>query len=306
MSGWTHQASRRSVRAARCRSATLTAEATLPSNLGTDSALRSQGVTSLTRSPRRRTLATMVASVSSQARPRLPSGSPPGKERFAGFPDEAIQFFLELQAEQSRTWFKAHQDEFSNYCRKPLELLVYDLQGRLKDVYPHIADVEPHFFRIQRDTRFAKDKAPYKTNVAADMPIRARRDGEDQHTTPGMYFSFGLDGEFVAIGAWHMGPEVLTQYRQRVAEPRLGKQLKTAVDKLVRAGWQIASMETLKRVPAPYPQDHPCADLLKHKGLALSAQPSEGVSATPAFADWAEAKPRDAAPVVNWLDRNLQ
>src|SRR5262249_11298248 len=158
---------------------------------------------------------------------------------FGGFPDEAIQFFLELQSEQSRTWFKAHQAEFLNYCRKPLELLVYELQERLQDVYPHLATVEPHFFRIQRDTRFSKDKAPYKTNVAADMPIRQRQAREDQHTTPGIYFSFGLDGDFVAIGAWHMGPESLTRYRQLLDDRRLGKQLKTAVDKLVGEGWQI-------------------------------------------------------------------
>ena len=226
-------------------------------------------------------------------------------ERFGGFPDEAIQFFLELQAEQSRTWFKAHQAAFLEHCRKPMELLVYELQERLVDVYPHIATVEPHFFRIQRDTRFAKDKAPYKTNVAADMPIRARQEGEDQHTTPGMYLSFGLDGEFVGIGNWHMGPEVLTRYRAAVDDRRLGRQLKTAIDRLMSEGWQLASMETLKRVPPPYPQDHPGAELLKRKGLALSIQPTEGISATRAFVDWIESRYRDAAPVVNWLDRNL-
>jgi uncharacterized protein (TIGR02453 family) len=226
-------------------------------------------------------------------------------ERFSGFPDEAIQFFLELQAEQSRTWFKAHQDEYQRLCRGPLELLVLELQDRLVDVYPHINTVEPHIFRIQRDTRFAKDKSPYKTNVAADLPIRPRREGEDQHTTPGMYLSFGLDGEYVAIGAWHMGPEVLVLYRSLLDDPKLGRQLKSFVDKLVVDGWQLASMETLKRVPPPYAQDHPCAELLKRKGLALSAQPSEGISATPAFADWAEAKLRAAAPVVHWLDRHL-
>jgi len=229
-----------------------------------------------------------------------------GSTRFSGFPDEAIQFFLELQAEQSRTWFKAHQAEFLEHCRKPLELLVYQLQERLADVYPHIASVEPHFFRIQRDTRFARDKVPYKTNVAADMPIRPRREGEDQHTTPGLYLSFGLDGEFVAIGAWHMGPEVLARYRSLLDDRKLGRQLKSGVDRLVSEDWEIASMETLKRVPPPYPQDHPCAELLKHKGLALSIQPTEGISsATPEFADWIEAKLRDARDVVLWLDRNL-
>src|SRR5947207_5180435 len=98
-------------------------------------------------------------------------------QRFEGFSDEAIQFFLELQAEQSRTWFKAHQDDFLRLCRRPLELLVAELQERLTGTYPGIAAVEPHIFRIQRDTRFAKDKSPYKTNLAANMPIRPPRGG---------------------------------------------------------------------------------------------------------------------------------
>jgi len=226
-------------------------------------------------------------------------------ERFTGFSDDAIQFFLELQAEQSRAWFKAHQDDYLRLCRRPMELLVNELQKRLVDVYPGIADVEPHIFRIQRDTRVSKEKLPYKTNVAADLPIRTRREGEDQHTTPGLYLSFGLDGEFVAIGAWHMDPPVVARYRSLLDNPRQGPKLKSAVDKLAARGWRLASMETLKRVPPPYPQDHPCAELLKHKGLAMSVQPGEGISATASYADWAEARLREAAPMVSWLDRNL-
>jgi uncharacterized protein (TIGR02453 family) len=225
-------------------------------------------------------------------------------ERFGGFPDEAIQFFLELQAEQSRTWFKAHQEDYLRLCRRPMELLVEELQERLVDAYPGIAEVEPHIFRIQRDTRFSKDKSPYKTNVAADLPIRPRRPGEDQHTTPGIYLSFGLDGEFAAMGAWHMPPEVLPRYRAAVGGNK-GPQLKAIVDKLVAEGWRVASMEELKRVPSPYPQDHPCAELLRRKGLAVSIQPTQDITATRQFADWLEAKLRDAASLARWLDRNL-
>ena len=227
-------------------------------------------------------------------------------ERFAGFPDEAIQFFLELQAEQSRVWFKAHQDDFVRLVRRPMELLVSELQQRLADVYPDVAEVEPHIFRIQRDTRFAKDKSPYKTNIAASVPIRMQREGEDQHTTPGLYLSFGLDGEYIAIGAWHMPPEVLPRYRQEL-DTRAGRQLKSHVDRLLAEGWQLGSMEALKRVPPQYPQNHPCAELLKRKGLALSIQPTSGsnISATPGYADWAEARLRDAAPIIKWLERHL-
>src|ERR1051326_6010452 len=210
----------------------------------------------------------------------------PSEERFGGFADEAIQFLLELQAEQSRTWFKAHQDDYERLLRRPLELLVAELQARLTDVYPHIGGVEPHIFRIQRDTRFAKDKSPYKTNVAANVPIRPP-ERREHHTTPGIYLSWGLDGEYVALGAWYMEPAVVAQYRELLDKPRVGTGLMEIVNGLIEGGWQLGSMEALKRVPAPYAQDHPCAELLKRKGLAMSIQPGEGLSASHAYADWA-------------------
>ena len=64
-------------------------------------------------------------------------------------------------------------------------------------------------------------------------------------------------------------------------------------------------MEKLKRVPPPYPQDHPRAELLKHKGLAVMAQPKDNVSGSRQFLDWAEARLRAAAPVVHLLDKAL-
>jgi uncharacterized protein (TIGR02453 family) len=226
-------------------------------------------------------------------------------ERFGGFSDEMIQFFLELQAEQSRTWFRAHQDDYVRLCRRPLELFVSELRERLVDVFPGLTETEPHFFRIQRDTRFAKDKSPYKTYVAADMPIRPQREAEDRHLVPGLYMSFGLEGEYVAIGAWHMSPEVLGRYRAAVDDPKQGAALQTAVTRLVKQGWMLESMELLKRVPPPYAQDHPRAELLKHKGLALAIQPSAKLSASAALLDWAETQLRATVPVMRWLDKNL-
>jgi uncharacterized protein (TIGR02453 family) len=190
-------------------------------------------------------------------------------------------------------------------CRRPLELFVTELCQRLVDVYPGLADAEPHIFRIQRDTRFAKDKAPYKTNVAADLSIRARAEGEAEHGIPGLYVSFGLEGEYVGIGAWHMQPEVLQRYRALVADPKTGARIQRLVDGLLAQGCTTAAMEKLKRVPPPYAQDHPRAELLKHKGFAVMAQPAENVSASPRFLDWAEGHLRAAAPLVHLLDKSL-
>jgi uncharacterized protein (TIGR02453 family) len=228
-----------------------------------------------------------------------------GVERFSGFSDEAIQFLLELQAEQSRTWFKAHQADFAALCRRPLELFVGELCERLVDVYPGIEDSEPHFFRIQRDTRFAKNKEPYKTNLAADVRIRPRLDDESDHGLPGLYVSWGLDGEYVGIGAWHMSPAVLQRYRGLLDNPRQGAQFQKLVDGWLAQGRQVAAMEKLKRVPAPYAQDHPRAELLKYKGFAVMAQPQQNVSSSRLLLDWAEAELRAAAPVVHLLDKAL-
>jgi len=236
----------------------------------------------------------------------LVSQQPLRRDAFSGFPDPdaAIQFFLELQAEQNRAWFAAHRADYERLCRRPLELLMAELRARLADVYPGLAAVEPHIFRIQRDTRFARDKSPYKTNVAASLPLRAGPPGSDGHAIPSLYLNFGLDGEVVAAGCWHLPPERLGRYRAAVAAGP-GAALQRIVDGLVSGGWALASMEALKRVPAPYPADHPRGELLKRKGLAVSHQPADGLSATPAFADWAAARLGEAAPLLAWLDQHV-
>jgi hypothetical protein len=48
-----------------------------------------------------------------------------------------------------------------------------------------------------------------------------------------------------------------------------------------------------------------CAELLKRKGLAMSIQPDEGLSASRAYIDWAVERLHDAAPMMRWLERHL-
>ncbi|HEY3059983.1 MAG TPA: TIGR02453 family protein [Chloroflexota bacterium] len=231
-------------------------------------------------------------------------------EGFAGFPDGGIEFFLELQAEQSRTWFKAHQSEFERLWKRPLELFVTELQTRLSSAFPGLTEVEPHFMRIQRDTRFARDKTPYKTFVAASMSVRPgpperMRDHEHGHAVPGLFVSFGLENDYIGVGSWHMSPEVLARYRTAVDHARYGKQLQGMIDDLGKRDFRIDSMETLKRTPAPYPQDHPRAALLKRKGLAVGLQIPDGLTQSKELLDWSEEHFRLTQPLVAWLDRHL-
>src|SRR5712692_6303706 len=93
-------------------------------------------------------------------------------ERFTGFPPGGFDFFLELQARQSREWFKANKARYEGLWVRPLEALLTDLAEQMRDVFPAMPEAGMHIFRIQRDTRFSADKSPYKTHVAAHMHVQ--------------------------------------------------------------------------------------------------------------------------------------
>jgi uncharacterized protein (TIGR02453 family) len=225
-------------------------------------------------------------------------------EAFTGFPPGGFDFFMELQARQSREWFKANKQRYEELWVRPLEALMADLGHRLHDVFPEMSEAPRHVFRIQRDTRFSADKSPYKTHVAAHM--RLRPSAEADWSVPGLYIHFGLDDSMAAVGRWGMDKDALLLFRQAVDDERKGGELKKTVDRLTAGGFHVSSHESLKRVPPPYPQDHPRGDLLKLKGLAVSVQDlPEDLMPTPRFAEWLSDRVRQAAPVAHWLEMHV-
>ena len=93
--------------------------------------------------------------------------SPP----FSGFSPEAIQFLADLAANNDRAWFQPRKADYERLLKEPLEALVAALAERFEARgIPLQADPKRSIFRIYRDTRFSKDKSPYKTNVGASFP----------------------------------------------------------------------------------------------------------------------------------------
>ena len=139
--------------------------------------------------------------------------------------------------------------------------LVAALNSEIQRFAPmHVTEPESAIYRIYRDTRFSKDKKPYKTHVAAYFPRR----GMDRHTASGYYV--GVSHKEVAVGGglYMPTPEVLRAVRNRIAE-RHAEFRKLLQSKPLGKLLGELHGEQLSRVPKGFPADHAAADLLRYK-----------------------------------------
>jgi uncharacterized protein (TIGR02453 family) len=164
---------------------------------------------------------------------------------FEGWKGDFKGFFLGLRANNNKAYFNAHRRQYEDDVKAPLVALLADLEPEFGP--PHRVS------RPNRDIRFSADKSPYKLNIYADC-VR------------GGYLALDADGLVAAGGRYMVDDGQLRRLREAVAGERSGKQLVQIVAGLRKKGYEVEGQE-LKRVPSPYPQDHPRAELLKHKRL---------------------------------------
>lgn len=178
-------------------------------------------------------------------------------------PKEAITFFKGLEANNNKTWFDAHRDDYQNNVLEPLKFLVMALGAAFTSKLPGlVADprVNGSIFRINRDTRFSRDKSPYKTHAGAYLWIGP---GE-KLACPGLYFELTARQVFLGSGTYMFADSAIGAYRRFVAEK--GNKLAAAIAKATMAGFELGG-DKLKRVPSGFDPAHKHAELLKHKGL---------------------------------------
>lgn len=129
-----------------------------------------------------------------------------------------IKFFKELAANNEREWFHENKSRFEADVKEPFTELVQQVIDRMKKLDPEL-DIEPKkcMFRIYRDTRFSKDKTPYKLQMSAAVG----RNGKSHTGRPGIYFQVGPEGVDIAGGCWQPDKDLLTEIRRAiVADPK--------------------------------------------------------------------------------------
>jgi uncharacterized protein (TIGR02453 family) len=119
--------------------------------------------------------------------------------------------------------------------------------------------------RVYRDTRFARDKTPYKTNIGIQFRHAL---GKDIHA-PGFYVHIATDECFFAVGCWHPEPDALGLIRDHIAE-KPEKWFAARNDKKFLAQWEIGG-DSLTRPPRGYNINHPAIEDIKRKDFIASA-----------------------------------
>ncbi len=229
----------------------------------------------------------------------------PAAQAFAGFDRDAPQFLHELAAHMDKPWFDANKQRYVERWVVPMTALLADVAARLAKAYAPVKLGPPRLMRIYRDTRFSKDKSPYKTHVAGAIPVAGNRVQDGGCTA--LYVHLGIDEEFIGVGTYFFSDAQLARWRKLVAADKTGKQIAGIVTKLRAAGYAVGGHDDYKKVPKPYASDHPRAEFLKMRGLTGGFPDiPRGLLHDAGFADWLVEHGKKTAPLVTWLATNVK
>jgi uncharacterized protein (TIGR02453 family) len=221
---------------------------------------------------------------------------------FTGFRPEALQFLSDLAEHNDRAWFQPRKAEYERLLKEPLEELVTALDKRFEARgIPLRADPRRSIFRIYRDTRFSKDKSPYKTNVGASIPWVEGADGGDVVHGNGAYVHIQPGNAFAGGGMWMMEKGTLDAMRTAIVED--SDRVVAAVEDpaFLATFGPVRCHESLKRVPPGYPADHPLADMLRFKDLTFGRSLTDEEVLSPQLPDVLVADFTTAVPVFRFL-----
>lgn len=208
--------------------------------------------------------------------------------RFTGFPVAALDFYDDLEVDNTKSFWEKHRGVYAEAVRAPFEALA--------------AALEPEFgamkiFRPYRDVRFAKDKTPYKTHQGGFVRV-----GE----ATGWYVELSPRGVRTGGGFYESSGPRLAAYREAVVHDRFGAELERIVRRLERSAFEIGG-DRLKTSPRGYAADHPRIELLRHRSL-VAGHPIgfEPVIHTPELLDIVRADWQTLRPLVEWCARHVR
>lgn len=229
-----------------------------------------------------------------------------GDAEFTGFPTAAFTFLKGLAGNNEREWFEARRETYESALREPMKALIEEMDARLATFAPEITGtVKGSMFRIHRDIRFSKNKAPYKTNAACWFFHRDSKGnvGQDAvHGGAGMYFHLEPKACFAGGGVWMPPAPVLKRVR---AALDVGHEEFESIVNARAFRKFFGTMETeamLKRMPRGFDPEHPAGDWLRYQSFTAGCALTQADVTSAALADRLDEVFRTITPLVRWLN----
>ncbi len=211
---------------------------------------------------------------------------------------ELFDFLRELEQNNDREWFKAQKKRYEAEVVDPVTDFIINMAPRVAAISPHITvDPRPNGgsrFRIYRDTRFSKDKSPYKTHVGCQFRHAA---GKDAHA-PGFYVHLGPGEVFFGGGVWGPQGEALRNIRQRIVDKPA--RWEEAIEGIDLRGDQLV------RAPKGFDADHPLINDLRRKSFFSFQDADEKLATSAKFEDAVETQFEKVAPLMGFVADALE
>ena len=211
---------------------------------------------------------------------------------FAGFPVAALDFYDDLEVDNTKSYWEKHKQTYAECVKAPMTALCAALA-------PEFAPdgQSAKIFRPYRDVRFAKDKTPYKTHQGAFVAAGP---------ATGWYVEISAQGVRTGAGFYEASSPRLAAVRAAIDDDRTGTELERILATLEKDGWEIGG-DRLKTSPRGYDADHPRIELLRHKSLvARHSHGFEPVIHTPELLDLVRDDWRALRPLVEWVAANAE
>jgi uncharacterized protein (TIGR02453 family) len=202
--------------------------------------------------------------------------------KFEGFPDAALDFYDDLERDNTKSFWEAHKHVYESAVRDPMLALTASLAEEFGPA---------KVFRPYRDVRFAKDKTPYKTGQGAFVAAGP---------ATGWYVEIAAPGVRVGAGYYHSDAPDLARIRAAIDTEHSGEELARIVETLRTDGFELRG-EQLKTTPRGYSADHPRIDLLRYKSMTLGKSYGFENLDTPDLLDRVRDDWRNLRPLVEWV-----
>jgi uncharacterized protein (TIGR02453 family) len=223
------------------------------------------------------------------------------RQTFSAFPKEGLQFLRSLKRHNNREWFQEHKGIYETHVKVPINQLIEALSIDFREFAPEmVASPKVSAYRIHRDTRFSKDKTPYKTHVAAVFPPSSI----GKHEGAAFYLQIDPSRLLIGGGVYMPLPEDLQAIRTHISEnPRRFESIIESHSFTKMFG--VVEGEQLTRVPRGFNSDHPAAEYLKFKQFLASRNFDGKVTVSPGFYKLVVETFKGMTPFIRFLNEPI-